>query len=105
MSLLRSALCRRHHTITPQTLRFLERSRVFRAGHRGRRRSPELVRRTQNERKALAPSGAQSERVQTDRILTPSPRQIARDVFGADVKFGMLRAVVDSKGEDRGGGL
>ncbi|PYS67629.1 MAG: hypothetical protein DMF73_18875 [Acidobacteria bacterium] len=69
---------------------------VSSACHFGRRWRAELSRRVDHERNAPAPVRTQSERDQTDRILPPVPRLVARKIIDANARLGELRTIIET---------
>ncbi len=78
--------------------------RVLRAGHGGRRGHAELVARPEHEGLDLAPVRAQRHRQQADRVLSPDPGAVARNVIAPHPRFGMIRAVILAESENGGRG-
>ena len=101
--LVGGALGGRDDPISAQAFRFVVSRRIFRARHGGKRRNAELIARLQNEWRTVAPVRADRDRELADGILTPLPRQVARQITGAHKSLGDFGAVVGFEGEDRGG--
>src|SRR5260370_28404861 len=91
--LFRRALGGGHNAITTQPFRFVESGGILWAGHGGNGRAPELTGGFQNERLALAPMRAKSERKLAEGILAAMAGLVAGYPFGAHGRFGMLRPI------------
>jgi hypothetical protein len=87
--------------VATEVFHFIVGGSVSRAGHIRRRRRAELTRRTDYEWEALAPVRAQCERNQTDWILPPMSRLIARKIIDANARLGDLRTIVETHRENR----
>ena len=101
--LIRRALRGGHHAVATEALYFIVGCGVLQAVHRRGRRSPKLIGRLQDKRRAFAPMPAQGERDQADGILPPMAGQIARNKINAHERLKMFRAVPSTRGKDRAG--
>src|SRR5262249_58556400 len=94
--LLFRALRGRNDRIAAYAFHFIVCGSVVSARHVGRRRRAELTRRGDNKRNALTPIRAQSQRNQTDRILSPMARQIDREIIYPQMWLGDLPTIIEN---------